>query len=317
MSYRLGITVPALPLDVRASCAFARDAEALGYSDAWSMEASGTDGFSVAAAVGVMTETIRVGCAIVPVFTRPPALIAMSASSAQQASAGRFCLGLGASSPTIVDRWMGMHYERPLTRVDETVEAVRSALRGEKVDYDGRTLSVRGFRLDSPPSQPVPIFLAALGPKMLQLAREKADGILLFLAAEEGVRIARRAAPESELVSRMCCFVDEDPEEARAFARWLLSPYLLVEGYNNFVARQGFEEEAARVVKAWAAGDRDGARAAFSDRLADALVISGSPGECRERIASLREAGLDTPVLMFLSRKGPEAIASAMRSLAP
>lgn len=314
---RLGFTVPALPLSVRDSCELAKEAEALGYTDAWSAEAGGTDGFSVAAAVGVVTNHLRIGCAIVPVFTRPPALLAMSTLTVAQATGGRFCLGLGASSETIVGAWMGIDYERPLTRVRETVEVIRAALSGEKVSFEGETVRVRGFRMEQAVTGGVPIYLAALGPKMLALASEIADGVALFLCAEEGVRIAAKGAPGKELVARIMCFVDEPRDDAFAMARWLLTPYCVVPGYNHYIASQGFEDEAAAISKLWSEGDRKGASTAVSDRLVDAMVMIGSAAECKDRIASFREAGLDTPILMFLSTRGPQAIPEALRTLAP
>lgn len=317
MTPRLGLTIPMLPFDVRKSCELAQRAEDLGYTDAWSAEASGTDGFSVAAAAGVVTEKLRLGTAIIPVFSRPPALIAMSTLAVHQASGGRFCLGLGASSQTIIERWMGLDFERPLTRIRETVEVVRAALTGDKVDYDGATMAVKGFRLEQAASGKVPVFLAALGPKMLALADEIADGLALFLTSEEGVRFAKKHAPSCETLARLICFVGDEPDEVRDFARWLLTPYLTVPGYNAFVAAQGFEKEATAVSTAWGAGDRKGALAAISDELVDALVIAGPAGACKERIASFREAGLDTPVLMLLSQKGPQAIEKAIEDMAP
>ncbi|HWC15200.1 MAG TPA: LLM class F420-dependent oxidoreductase [Actinomycetota bacterium] len=314
---RLGLTVPVLPFDVRHSCELARHAEGLGYTDAWAAEASGTDGFSVASAVGIATDRMRVGIAIVPIFTRPPALLAMSTLAAQQACAGRFCLGLGASSPTIVERWMGLDFDKPLTRARETIEAVQAAVTGDKVDYEGDTVRVKGFRMEQAVIGKVPLFLAALGPKMLALAEEKADGVALFLASEEGVRYAKERAPSCETLARLICFVGDDPSEVRDFARWLLTPYLTVPGYNRFVAAQGFEVEARAVATAWGAGDRKGAGAAISDRLVDALVIAGPAQACRERIASFREAGLDTPILMLLSQKGPQAVERAIDEMAP
>jgi probable F420-dependent oxidoreductase len=314
---RLGFTVPVLPFDVRESCELARAAEDLGYTDAWAAEVGGTDGFAVASAVGVATATLRIGTAIVPVYTRPPALIAMGAVAAQQASGGRFCLGLGASSPAIIEGWMGLTYDRPFARVKETLDAVRSALAGDKVDYSGETLHVKGFRLEAAPAERVPIFLAALGPRMLSLAAESADGVALFLAAEEGVRIAAKAAPGTELLARIMCFVDQPRDEVRSFARWLINPYLAVPGYNRFVAAQGYENVARAVGDAWKNRDRKAGLEAIPDELIDALVITGSPGECAERIASFRDAGLDTPVMMFLhTQLDRDAIEKAVRDLA-
>jgi probable F420-dependent oxidoreductase len=306
-----------LPFDVRKSCELARRAEDLGYTDAWSAEASGTDGFSVAAAAGIATETLRLGTAIIPVYSRPPALIAMSTLAVHQASGGRFCLGIGASSQTIIERWMGLEFDRPLTHIRETVEVVRAALTGDKVDYEGSTARVKGFRLEQAVTGGVPVFVAALGPKMLALADEIADGVALFLVGEEGVRYAKKNAPSCEMLARLICFVGDDPAEVRDFARWLLAPYLTVPGYNAFVAAQGFENEAKAVATAWAAGDRPGALEAISTELVESLVIAGPAGACKERIESMREAGLDTPVMMLLSQKGPQAIEQAIEDMAP
>ena len=194
----------------------------------------------------------------------------------------------------------------------ETISVVRAALTGDKVDFEGETVALKGFRLEQPVATEVRVFVAALGPKMLALAEEVGDGVALFLAAEEGVRIAKKEAPSCELLARLICFVGDEFDEVRDFARWLLTPYLVVPGYNRFVAAQGFEREADEIVTRWGAGDRQGALAAVTDELIKALVIAGPAGACKERIASLREAGLDTPVLMLLSQKGPQAIETAI-----
>jgi hypothetical protein len=119
------------------------------------------------------------------------------------------------------------------------------------------------------------------------------------------------------MLARLICFVGDDPAEVRDFARWLLAPYLTVPGYNAFVAAQGFENEAKAVATAWAAGDRPGALEAISTELVESLVIAGPAGACKERIESMREAGLDTPVMMLLSQKGPQAIEQAIEDMAP
>ncbi|HJR45470.1 MAG TPA: LLM class F420-dependent oxidoreductase [Actinomycetota bacterium] len=313
---RLGVTVPLPGFDVKAACDLARRAEDIGYTDAWSSEVSGPDAFSVASAVGVSTTSMRIGCAIAPSFTRSPALIAMSALAASQASRGRFCLGLGASTPTIVENWMGVPFEKPVTRTRETVEIVKRALAGDKVDFEGETARVKGFRLEGAPAE-VPIFLAALGPKMMALANERADGIALYAVTEEGVRIARAAAPDLELVARLICIPDQPEEEVKAFARFLLTPYIAADGYNPWIARQGFEDEARAVKTAWDARERSAAVEAVSDRLVDALVISGPAAACKERLESLRDAGLDTPVLLLIAQQGPAAALQMVEAMAP
>lgn len=317
MPERLGFTAPLLAHSVRESCELARAAEDMGYTDCWSAETSGPDGFSVASAVGIATTSIRTGLAVAPVYTRPPALIAMSALAAHEASDGRFCLGLGSSSPVIVEGWMGQRFENPVARVRQTVEAVRSAVAGEKVNRPNDAVPTRGFRLDPTPTSPLPIYLAALGPKMLSLASEVADGVALYLASEEGVRIARRAVGDKEIVARILCCPDEPETDARAFMRWLIAPYLAVPAYNRFLAAQGFEEEAATLAKLWAEGDRTGARDTLPDRVIDALVLIGSSDACKERLQSFRDAGLDTPIMMFVSTGGRDAVAKALKAMAP
>ena len=317
MSDRLGFTPPLLGFSVRSSAELAREAEDLGYTDAWTAETSGPDAFSVAAAVAMTTTSMRLGCAVVPVFTRPPALLAMSALAVQQASDGRFCLGLGASSPVIVGGWMGQEFERPLLRTRETVEVVRAALAGEKVKFTGETLAVASFKLEAPPERPIPIYLAALGPKMLGLANEMADGVALYLATEEGIRIARDACPGKEIVERIMCCPDEPVDEVRNFVRWLMTPYLAVPAYNSFIAAQGYDDVAGKLAASWAGGDRDAAREAIPDELVDQLVLLGPAEECKERIGAFREAGLATPILAFISTGGPATIEKAFRAMAP
>lgn len=315
---RLGFTAPLLGFDVRASARLAKHAEEIGYTDCWTAETSGPDGFSTAAAVGVLTENIRIGCAIAPVFTRPAALIAMSALAVHQASAGRFCLGLGASSPVIVEGWMGQSLEKPVARMRETVDAVRAAFAGEKVNVEGGTVSVKGFRLDGAPGEQIPIFLAALGPQMMKLTNDVADGIVLYLASEEGVQLAAKACPGKEIAERIMCCPDEDEAEVRGAVRWMLTPYVAVPAYNRFIEAQGFEAEARQVAEAWAGGERDKARDAISDRLIDALVLMGPAAKCKERLDSFRAAGLETPILGLFSLTGdPERMKASLDAMAP
>ncbi|HWL66492.1 MAG TPA: LLM class F420-dependent oxidoreductase [Actinomycetota bacterium] len=315
---RLGFTGPVFGFDVRATSELARKAEGMGYTDCWTAETSGPDGFSVASAVGVSTKSLRLGIAIAPVYTRPPALMAMSALAVYQATEGRFCLGLGASSPVIVEGWMGEKLERPLTYMREAVEVVRSAFAGDKVDFKGTTATVRGFRLDGAPKEQLPIFLAALGPQMMALTNEIADGIVLYLATEEGVRIAAKACPGKEIAERIMVCPDEDVDQVRGAVRWMLTPYVAVPAYNRFIAAQGFEDEARQVADAWKNNEREKARDAVSDRLIDALVIMGSADECKERLESFREAGLVTPILAPFSLTGdPKKVEAALKSLAP
>jgi probable F420-dependent oxidoreductase len=330
---RVGITLPIEPFQDRGMIDLVRRAGALGYEEVWSLEANSTDAFSPLAAIATLNETMRLGTAIVPVFTRPPALIAMSAMTVQQLSGGRFVLGLGISSPQIIGQWMGVPFERPLARLRDTVSAVRGALSGEKVVYEGRTLSVNGFRLDIERSTPPPpIFLAIQNARMCRLAGELADGLLtnfitpqalpgMLEHVEEGARRAGRTAPR-EVVCRILTIVDEDPERVNAAMRRHMTPYLITSGYNRFFAEIGFQQEAEQALRAWNSGDRKKATEVISDRMLNDIYLLGSAGYCRERLAAFAEAGVSTVALWFVSlartvEERKANILAAMEKLAP
>jgi probable F420-dependent oxidoreductase len=330
---RIGITLPAEPFQDRGMIDLVRRVDALGYEEVWSLESYTTEAFSPLAAVAMVTEKMRLGTAIVPVFTRPPALIAMSAMTVQQLSGGRFVLGMGISSPQIIGQWMGVPFQQPLARVRDTVTAVRAALTGEKVTYKGRTLSVNGFRLDVERDlPPPPIFLAIQGARMCRLAGELADGLVTnFITPEalprmlehvaQGARAVGREAPR-EVVCRILAIVDEEPERVNAAMRRHMTPYLITPGYNRFFAEIGFEQEAESALRAWTAGDRKKATEVVSDRMLNSIYLLGSADYCRERLTAFADAGVSTVALWFVSlaRTAPERkanILAAVEKLAP
>jgi probable F420-dependent oxidoreductase len=309
---RIGITLPTEPFENRHMIELVRRADALGYTDAWSLESFTTEAFSPLAAVAMLSEKMRLGTAIVPVFTRPPALIAMSAATVQQLSGGRLVLGLGISTPQIIGQWMGVPFNKPVSRVRDTVAVVRAALTGEKVNYQGRTLAVNGFRLGmEAPVPPPPIFLAVQGARMCRLAGEIGDGVITNLITPEalpgmlkyvgeGAAAAGRAAP-GELVCRILTVVDEDPERVSGALRRHMTPYLITPGYNQFFSEIGFDREAAEASRAWAAGDRKTATDTIHDRMLGSIYLFGSAEYCRERLDAYAEAGVTTAALWFNS----------------
>ncbi|MGH2695326.1 MAG: LLM class flavin-dependent oxidoreductase [Actinomycetota bacterium] len=330
---RLGLTIGLEGASVTDALELCREAEGLGYTDAWSAEVGGADGFAPLAALAGSTSRMRLGTAIVPVFTRPPALLAMSASTVQQLSGGRFVLGLGTSSDVIVSAWMGGSFERPLDRLREYVEVLRDLFAGKKVSHAGETVSVNGFRLQIDPGSPPPIYLAALGPKACRLAGEVADGVIFFMKSvagaeqglgwvAEGARAAGRDVAELDCVIRLPVAVEEDEEMMRFMARRLVTTYAAVDVYNRSLSAQGFEAEANAVKEAWRTGDRDQANAAVTDDMMEQLLVMGDAASCRARLEEFRNAGVKTPVLLPVSVAGDpveraERIRAAVRALAP
>jgi len=194
---RWSLSVPQDGFTLAEHVALAREAESWGYTDAWSFESDGLDCFSPLAVIGASTG-LRLGTAIANVYTRGPATLAQSAAGVADVAPGRFILGLGSGSQVIIEKWNGGRFDKPATRVRETVLFLRQALTGERVVFKGKTFEVDGFRLTKPPSRPVPIYVAALRPGMLRVAGEVADGVILnWLAAEDvpkSVAVVREAA---------------------------------------------------------------------------------------------------------------------------
>ena len=196
----------------------------LGYTDLWSSEAGGHDGFTPLALAAAWAPEMRLGIAIIPAFTRGPALLAQSAASLAEAAPGRFVMGIGTSSNVIVENWNGIPFEEPYKRTRDVVKFMRQALSGEKVTETFDSFDVKGFRLQMPPPDPQPpILIAALRQGMLRLAGRVGDGAILnWLSAEDVKTVApyvHEGGPDKEIVARLFVIPTADREKARAIAR--------------------------------------------------------------------------------------------------
>jgi probable F420-dependent oxidoreductase len=310
----------------------AREAERLGYTDAWSYEADGLDCFAPLAPVALATR-MRLGTAIANVFTRGPATLAMSAAGLADLAPGRFCLGLGAGSQPIVEAWNGGRFALPATRVREMVHVVRAALSGERVVFKGTTLSVNGFRLARPPAERVPIYVAALRARMLQVAGEVADGVILnWLAAADVPRVVgvvREAAARAgrdpatvEITARLLINVDPPSPEADVGVRRHVTAYLTVPVYRAYQEWLGRGDALAPMWQAWERGDRKAAVAAVPAGVMGDLIVRGSMSEIRAHVQRYLDAGIDTAFLQVstLTADPPrrrQMLLDALRALAP
>src|SRR5437763_6935414 len=263
---RWGITLPlrSMPLDEQ------RDIVAglpdLGYTDAWSSELNGADAFTPLALVAQWTDRLRLGTAIAGIFTRGPALLAMNAATLADLAPGRFVLGIGTSSPVIVEQWNGIELARPYQRSRDTLRFLRAALAGDKVSEEYETFGVHGFRLEAPPAEPPALALAALRPGMLRLAAAEAGAAITnWLAPGDVPRIRKAAGDGCELVARVFVCPTADAELARQAGRRLIAGYMTVPAYAAFQAWLGRAGVLKPMQDAWAAGDRKGALAAIPD----------------------------------------------------
>lgn len=315
---RWGMTLPLEGISLADHKDVVAEIEDLGYTDVWTSEIAGTDAFTPLALTAVWSSRLRVGTAIVPVYTRGPGLLAMHAASLAEIAPDRFVLGIGSSSPVIVNKWNSMPFEAPFGRVRDTLHFLRSALAGERVTVDDSTLSVAGFALERKPVSPPPIVLAALRPTMLKLAAEAADGaITTWLSAGDVKTVRSVLGPDPELIARLFVIPTADTEQARAIARRLLAGYLTVPAYAAFHEWLGRGDELVTLHMAWAEGDRKTASASIPDHVVDALVVHGSPGECRDKILAFVDNGLDTPVIQIVPPSGDADQLQAIRDLAP
>ena len=313
---RYGMTIPFDDVPLHDHRERIEELARLGYTDVWTSEAGATDGFTPLAMAAAWDGGLRLGTAIVPAYTRGPALLAMSAAAMAEAAPGRFALGVGASSNVIVESWNGIPFEEPYRRTADVVQFLRRALAGEKVDMDCPSFKVRGFRLGRVPEVAPPILVAALRPGMLRLAGRLGDGAIInWLSAEDVARVAPEVGEGKEIVARIFVCPSEDAELVRRAGRMAVAAYLNVPVYAAFHEWLGRSELLGAMWEAWRAGDRKAAVAAIPDRVVDDLIVHGSPDECRDHIARYVRNGVTTPVLAVLPF-GVD-LRQAVRDLAP
>jgi probable F420-dependent oxidoreductase len=316
---RYGMTVPFDGVPLSAHRQWYEGLADLGYSDVWSAEVDGADGFTPLALAAAWEPRLHLGIAIAPAYTRGPALLAQTAAALADAAPGRFALGIGASSDVIVRRWNGLPMQDPYRRMRDTLRFLRVAMTGEKVDHTYDTFSVRGFRLTRPPEQPPPVYLAALRPGMLRLAGREADGAILnWLSAEDVRRSVAELGPDragKEVVARIFVVPNPDAVTARMIGRRMITAYLNVPAYAEFHRWLGRGDALTPMWEAWQAGDRRAALAAIPDEVVDDLVVHGSFEACRAQVARYVANGVTVPALAVM----PVGISleEAVRGLAP
>ena len=296
--------------------------EKAGLDTVWVAEAYGFDAVSLMGYLAAVTETVEIGAAILPIYTRTPSLLGMTAAGVDALSDGRCILGLGASGPQVIEGFHGVPYTQPLTRTREIIEICRKVWARERVTYDGKA-----YTLPLPPEQgtglgkplklithpvraQIPVYVAALGPKNVRMTAEVADGWLpLFYLPEKvddvwGDDLAAGAAARSddlaplEIVAGGLLAVGDDAAQMRDLARPMIALYVGGMGargrnfYNDLARRYGFEAEAVKIQDLYLDGKKDEAAAAVPDGLLEAATICGPEGYVRDRIAAFKAAGV-------------------------
>jgi len=303
--------------------------EDLGYTDVWSSEANGADAFTPLALASAWAPSLRLGSAIVPAYTRGPALLAQSVATLADAAPGRVAFGIGTSSNVIVEGWNGIPFEDPYRQVRDMVRFLREAMSGQKMTGRYGRSEVKGFRLGIRPAQQPAILIAALREGMLRLAGREGDGAIINWLSAEDVRtvapIVQEAGggtvdqPAKEVVARIFVAVTTGSDEDRAavvgMGRYAIAAYLSVPVYAAFHEWIGRGEQMSEMWRLWAEGDRKAALEAIPESVVDELIVSGTPEQCREHIQRYVANGVTTPAIALLPF-GYD-LRQAIRDLAP
>jgi coenzyme F420-dependent oxidoreductase len=299
----------------------------LGYGRVWLPETWGRDAVTTLALLAERTTAVGVGTSLLPVYSRSPALLGQTAATLQEASGGRFRLGLGPSGPAVVERWHGADFDRPLRRTREAVEVVRRVLSGEVVRYDGDCFELDGFRLRcDPPEPPPPIDVGGMGPTAVELAGRFADGWHALMFSRDGLReraadLARGAALGDRSVDDvrvtlvLPCAVSEgdDGERARDLLARHVAFYVGGMGtfYRDALVRQGYDAAGA-AHEAWGAGDRERA-VGLVEGFVDDVGVAGTPAAARAALDRFRTV----EVVAFPRGADPDDVETTMAALAP
>ena len=304
---RYGMTMPVEDgLSAPQLLALYEAAEEAGYHTALCGEVAGAEVLSLMGMAATRTSRIRLGSGILATYTRPAPLAAMGFATLASAAPGRIVAGFGASSPIIVGRWHGIPFDKPFTTTREYLELFGQVMAGGKVGYGGERLACDGFRLQMQPPEPVPVWLGAMGDRMLALAGQVADGAFLAwcptgeVAAKrviiaEAARAAGRDPASVELICSFWGYAGDRPDEARERMRRSVLAYAMVPTHQHCFA--GCFDRLEEAAEAWAAGDRRRALGFVDDAVVDAVCAVGVDA-VRRRIAEYIDAGIDTPILL-------------------
>ena len=307
-------------------------AEQQGYDRVWLPETWGRDGVTILATLAARTESVGLGTSIMNVYSRSPALIGQTAATLQEASDGRFRLGLGPSGPILIEGWHGVDYGNPLRRTREAIEIVETVLAGETLTYDGDVFQLSGFRLrHEPPETLPPIDAGGMGPKSVELAGRFSDGWHALLLTAEGLRerladfhrgteMGERDREDQRVTVSLPCCALEDGERARDLVREHLAFYVGGMGtfYREALSKQGYEETANTISQEWASRNQEAAIEAIGDDLLDDLAVAGTPEHCHERLATFEEIdGVDAISISFPRSAEFDVIEQTAAELAP
>ncbi|MGC1709313.1 MAG: LLM class flavin-dependent oxidoreductase [Nitrosotalea sp.] len=270
----------------------------------WVPETWGMECCSTMSALSQIAKKPKIGSSIMNIYSRTPALISMAAATLDIISNGRFILGLGTSSQSIVDEWHGIEFNRPLARMKEYVEIIRLAISGNKVNYTGKFFQLRNFALlIKPPRNRIPIYIAAINQNMVELTWNIADWIIFYLRPLTELQYIISKMQQKKKIDVACQLitcVSEDKDEAIERTKKTIAFYVSVgKIYRGFLARNGFENETQAIFNEYQKSGFKNNHTEVSDHMVDALSVCGTPLEVSKKIKRFVKAGVDLPIIQF------------------
>jgi alkanesulfonate monooxygenase SsuD/methylene tetrahydromethanopterin reductase-like flavin-dependent oxidoreductase (luciferase family) len=270
----------------------------------WIPETWGMENFSMLSAVSNKLKKPRIGSSIINIYSRSPTLIAMGAATVDTISNGRLVLGLGTSSVPIVEEFHGHNFENPLTRMTEYVQIIKKALSGEKIDFNGKIFSLKNFSLlIKPPRKNIPIYLAAINPKMVELCWQIADGVIFYLrplSELENTIKKMQSRREIDVSCQLITCMSNDVDKAIECVKKTLAFYISVgEIYRKFLAKNGFENETKNVYEEYQKSGLKSNYELVPESMLDQLCVYGTPEECIKKLKRFHKIGVNLPIIQF------------------
>ena len=270
----------------------------------WIPETWGMENFSMLGLASKENTFSKIGSSIINIYSRSPSLIAMGASTIDTISNGRLILGLGTSSIPIVENFHGNSFDAPVQRIKEYVEIIRLALQGEKINYSGKIFTLKDFSLLTKPiRKEIPIYLAAINQKMVEMTWDIADGVIFYLRPKSEMKetiskMQKKKKIDTTLQIITC--VHEDEEKARDRAKKTLSFYIAVgKIYREFLQSTGYSEEVKIINEEYEKNGLDSLQEFVPEKMLDDLCIAGTPSTAIKKLDAFREVGIDLPIIQF------------------
>ena len=270
----------------------------------WIPETWGMENFSMLSMVSQKAVSPKIGSSIINIYSRSPSLIAMGAATVDTISNGRLVLGLGTSSLPIIGNFHGMKFVKPVSRMKECVEIIKLVISGKRVNYDGNFFKLRNFSLlIKPLRNSIPIYLAAVNQKMVELTWEIADGVIFYLRPISELKNTIKMMQNKRKIDVSCQLitcVSDDSQKAIDRAKKTLAFYVSVgDIYRDFLAKNGFQNETKEIFQEFKKSGLENVHEFVSDSMLESLTICGSPQECISKLNKFKDTGLDLPIIQF------------------